>query len=164
MSRLYWRANMALGASEYNDASDEERALQHEAIINQERIAAVPEDANLVSSLCADDLHMPAIDLDIPVRLKPSSTEGHFHLFIDKKITWEHYTEILRTMYEAGLVEKGFYELSVARGATFLRTHPKGERDHMEYPSETDRDILRRIRTQLIGSPTHLSNGDSEPF
>lgn len=159
MSRLFWRANLADNWITY-DADDRADPVRWQELINQERIPAIPADANLVSSLCADDTHMPAIDLDLTVRVKPSSTEGHYHLFIDKKISWEHYVEILRTMTEAGLVERGFYDLSVARGASFLRTHPRGERDHMEYPSETDRSMLGRIRTQLIGSTTHARGDD----
>lgn len=164
--RLYWRANLEQRWENYN--RDDPDALQE--LIEQERVAALPEDANLVSSLCADGQHMPAIDIDLPIRVKPSSTEGHFHLFIDHKISWEQYVNILRALYEAGIVERGFYELSVARGASFLRTHRKGERDHMIYPetgpTDTDVSILRRIRTQLTGNARHGLDDDDDgsPF
>ena len=110
---------------------DYEGAEDRQAIINQERRAATKEDANLISSLTDDGYHMPAIDLDLPCELKPSSTEGHYHLFIDHKLSAENYWKLLSCLVDVGIVERGFYELSEARGASFLRTHPKGEREGM---------------------------------
>lgn len=123
--RLYWRADLESATNHYDDG------WNSPSLINQQREPATPDEANLVSSLTASGKHMPAIDIDLPVRVAPSSTEGHFHLFIDKEIEAEHYWQILRALYEAGIVERGFYELSVTRGASFLRTHPKGEREGM---------------------------------
>lgn len=169
--RLFWRANLADSWINY-DPDDRDDPDRWRELINQERVAALPEDANLVSSLCADGQHMPAIDIDLPIRVKPSSTEGHFHLFIDKKIPAEKYWELLRVMADCGIVEQGFYELSVARGSSFLRTHRKGERDHMIYPetdpNTLDRSALRRLRDDLFGDvplPVNpLANDDREPF
>lgn len=154
--RLFWRANLAqrwdYSADEWNDP---ERRQQ---LIEQERVAAIPEDANLVSSLCADGMHMPAIDIDLPCRLRETS-EGRFHLFIDKKISEDHYMAILYAMAEAGIVERGFYELSVARGASFLRTHPKGERDHMVYPGpDSDVGNLLAVLRAGVVTPTMRTN------
>lgn len=128
--RLYWRADLE----------------QPYAGIDQPRVAATPEDANVVSSETASGKHMPCIDLDVPCRLVPSSTEGHYHLYIDVEIEREKYWEILRTLSEAGIVEEGFYALSVQRGASFLRTHRKGERDHMIYPETETRGPVARFR------------------
>jgi hypothetical protein len=130
VSRLYWRANMAAG-------HDYEGAEDRQAIINQERRAATKEDANLISSLTDDGYHMPAIDLDLPCELKPSTTEGHYHLFIDHKLSAENYWKLLSCLVDVGIVERGFYELSEARGASFLRTHRKGEREGMTDPETT---------------------------
>lgn len=154
--RLYWRANLEAGQRGY-DGSD---PLTTEAIINQERRPALKEDANLISSLTADGLHMPAIDIDLPCRLVESTTPGHFHLFIDHKLEADAYWKLLKALVDAGIVERGFYELSEARGASFLRTHRKGEREGMTDP-ETNTDggsILSRLLQ------FNSTRGDDIPF
>ena len=66
-------------------------------------------------------MHMPAIDIDFPCELVESSTPGHFHLYIDKEISLDHYLNILQAMMNAGIVQTGFYKSAVRRGQTFLR-------------------------------------------
>jgi hypothetical protein len=83
-------------------------------------------DSDLVSSLlrediCGKNMHMPAIDIDLPIRVVPSSTLGHFHLYIDKPMSWRKYKRVLRALTAAGVVEKGYYKASVSRKATHLR-------------------------------------------
>jgi hypothetical protein len=79
--------------------------------------------ANLVGS--ATDLeengHLPCFDLDLPAHLEPSSTPGHFHLYINKVVSWEKYVNLLHAMCEAGLVSEKYVEMSVKRGQTFVR-------------------------------------------
>lgn len=90
----------------------------------QKRMPVPEEEANLVSSFVDGEHwqgHAPVIDLDFPCRLVESSTPGHFHLYMDRRISWERYKAVLKAMCDAGLVERGFYELSLARGATFVR-------------------------------------------
>ena len=54
------------------------------------------EEGNLVSSLCEDGLHRPALDVDLPVRLMSSSTPGHFHLYFDDvALSWDAYLDLL---------------------------------------------------------------------
>lgn len=84
------------------------------------------EDANLVSSNVNDggfnlNYHLPVLDIDYPAHLEPSTTEGHYHLYLNKRITWTQYCKIMDAMYEAGLLEAGFVKLSKKRGATFVR-------------------------------------------
>ena len=83
-------------------------------------------DSGLISSELRErengkKMHMPAIDVDMPIRVVPSSTLGHFHLYIDKPMTWWRYKRLLRALVAAGIVEKGYYKASVARKATHLR-------------------------------------------
>ena len=79
------------------------------------------KEANAVSSLLEDGRHAPAIDIDLPCRLVPSSTRGNFHLYIDHPTTWFRYRVMLWAMYKAGFVERGYYKVSARRKATFLR-------------------------------------------
>jgi hypothetical protein len=65
--------------------------------------------------------HTPLLDIDMPAALIPSSTEGHYHLYIDKEMTWREYKRFLKAMMKAGIIEKGYYKVSVKRKATQLR-------------------------------------------
>jgi hypothetical protein len=84
---------------------------------------APPKEAELVCSDNADGMHLPVIDIDLPVQLVPSATPGHFHLYIDHPISWQHYKAILRAMAEAGIVQWGYYDATLERGYGSLR-HP----------------------------------------
>jgi hypothetical protein len=85
------------------------------------REAASKEDANLISSLCSDGMHRPVIDIDVPVRYVPSSTDGHGHLYVDVPMTWEQYQGMLAALSDVGLVQEGYVRAALARGATFVR-------------------------------------------
>jgi hypothetical protein len=85
------------------------------------RVPATLETANLISSQCLNGLHAPALDIDSSVAVVRSSTTGHFHLYLDKPVSWRAYRRILRALYLAGYVEAGVYWRSLDRGATFLR-------------------------------------------
>src|SRR5690606_13180081 len=65
--------------------------------------------------------HRPVIDIDFPVKLIPSSTEGHFHLYIDREMSWVHYLGILEALVDAGVVERGYVEAAKRRGFTAVR-------------------------------------------
>lgn len=65
--------------------------------------------------------HSIAVDIDIPAKLVPSSTPDHYHLYIDREMSWRQYKKFLRAMVKAGVVEKGYYKISVRRGGSHLR-------------------------------------------
>ena len=78
--------------------------------------------ANLVSSLCEDGWHRPALDIDIPCELIPSSTPGHCHLYFPTvSLTWEMYQDLLLTLANCGILEQRYVEHSLDRGQTLLR-------------------------------------------
>jgi hypothetical protein len=87
-----------------------------------------PNDAHVVTSLVtgADpvevpDMHKLVLDIDLPAKLLPSSTEGHFHLFIDKEIPKGPYFDLLRALHAAGIIEDGYLGASEQRGFTSVR-------------------------------------------
>lgn len=80
-----------------------------------------PEDANLVGSRLLNDKHAPALDIDLPCELVESSTPGHFHLYIDKQLTWPQYRRLLTVLSDVGIIEYGYYRASTAAMQTFLR-------------------------------------------
>ena len=82
-------------------------------------------EATLISSRCVDGEHAPALDIDFEARLVPSSTPGHYHLFLNKKMSWRKYKRLLRALHKAGIIEYGFYRASLERKQTNLRTGKK---------------------------------------
>lgn len=86
--------------------------------------------ANIVSSLHRPTLdflsdgeprHAVALDLDIPAYLIPSSTPGHSHLYIEASIPHHRYMALLSALADAGVIEKGYAEVSIKRGHSDLR-------------------------------------------
>lgn len=78
---------------------------------------------NVIISMIADKVthHKLLIDLDLPAKLVPSTTEGHFHLYVDHEIEKDAYFNLLNALVGAGLVEPGYVRASEARGYTALR-------------------------------------------
>jgi len=80
-------------------------------------------EANLITSIVADNsgMHRPVLDIDVPCVLVPSSTPGHFHLYIDKPMSWKTYHALLCALGEAGILEGGYVGASIERGHTAVR-------------------------------------------
>lgn len=81
------------------------------------------EKANVITSMIATKVthHKVIIDLDIPAQLIPSTTPGHFHLYIDHEMGKDAYFKLIAALVEAGLVEPGYLGASEARGYTAVR-------------------------------------------
>ena len=80
--------------------------------------------ANVVTSQSywgTTGLHAPVLDLDFPAVLVPSTTPGHFHLYLDKEVPWDKFKVLLMAMWEVGLLEKGYVDTAIARGYTTVR-------------------------------------------
>jgi hypothetical protein len=89
-----------------------------------------PDDANVVSSICTTGLdhaftvaerHRPVLDIDFPCAVVPSTTPGHFHLYLDKELTWPQYRKVLEVLGEVGILEPGYVNVSVERKHTAVR-------------------------------------------
>lgn len=78
-------------------------------------------EGNLISSLTESGNHMPVIDLDFPIQAIESKTGGHFHLYIDKEISWEQYSKLLDGLYQAGLIQEGWYKDAIKSGYSLVR-------------------------------------------
>lgn len=85
------------------------------------RVQVSEDEANLVSSLCDDGLHMPVLDFDVPHRLVPSTTEDHSHLYVDVPTEWSRLKTALAVLADCGIIQQGFCDLSIMRGACFVR-------------------------------------------
>jgi hypothetical protein len=81
------------------------------------------DEATVSTSLMAakPGTHKVAIDLDLPAKLIPSSTPGHYHLYIDHEIPEAHYFALLEALEQCGLIEPGYLGASLQRGFTAVR-------------------------------------------
>jgi hypothetical protein len=101
-------------------------------------VPATEDKANLVSSLTDKGMHMPVIDIDYSAELLPSSTPGHFHLYLNKAVPWSDYKKVLLALYEAHLIQKGYYDWSIERGMSMLRRPGVKKNDSNDEQKATD--------------------------
>lgn len=88
------------------------------------------DEANLLTSKhrgnnckCPEcNRHRVVLDIDHDAALIPSSTPGHFHLIIDVNMPWLNYTNLLRALADAGVIEQGYCHASIKNGFTAIRT------------------------------------------
>lgn len=73
------------------------------------------------NSVADPDTHYPIIDLDLPCRLVPSSTSGHFHLYIDAPVGRKRYRELLEALCNADLISEGIILQFDRLNGTFAR-------------------------------------------
>lgn len=78
-------------------------------------------EPNLISSEQESGLHMPVIDCDYAIQAVPSSTTGHYHLYIDKPITWGSYSDLLLGFLQAGLIEAAWYDNAMRDRRSYVR-------------------------------------------
>ncbi len=81
----------------------------------------VARGGNSLKFEAAQDKHKVVIDVDLPVKVVPSSTPGHFHLFIDHEMNWNEYKYFLYGCMMAGIIEPGYYRAAMARQTTEVR-------------------------------------------
>lgn len=51
----------------------------------------------------------------------PSTTDGHFHVYVEHPLLWEDYCDRLHLLKRSKVIQDGYYEASKARQATFVR-------------------------------------------
>ena len=89
------------------------------------RVPCGPHKAQIVTSLIrhpeGKKTHAPVLDIDVPSEWVPSSTPGHAHLYIDVPMTWWRYKRLLKALAKAGIIEKSYVKVSIARGHTDVR-------------------------------------------
>lgn len=65
--------------------------------------------------------HLPIFDFDFPIAIAPSSKKGHYHLYLNKRISWEKYVALLFAMEGAGLLDAYWVSQTVEKGEAHLR-------------------------------------------
>jgi hypothetical protein len=100
------------------------------------------KDANLIGSrevISYDntrEYHWPVLDLDFPCDLIPSSTEGHYHLYLDKRLTWEQYEKVLKVLGEVGILEPQFVKWAMERKQTQVRIPGQTKAEEVKKPKK----------------------------
>lgn len=81
------------------------------------------EDANVLYSAVHEgsDEHVLALDIDLPMRVVPSTHPGRGHLWINKRMPWDDVLKVLAVLVEVGVVAASYEEHSKRRGYTCLR-------------------------------------------
>jgi hypothetical protein len=81
------------------------------------------DDAECVTSQVwgSDGKHKVVLDIDMPAALIPSTTEGHFHLYIDRELKWKDYRLLLEALARAGVISQGYADHSIQRKFTTVR-------------------------------------------
>ena len=161
--RVDW--SRARGKHDPNDMPD------YEPMIDREE--ADIDKANIVSSLIKMDTsdfladtndrrHVLAIDLDIPATLVPSSTPGHHHLYIETVggIPHHRYMSLLSALADAGVIEKGYAEVSIARGHSDLRLPWVSKEDSIPEKDTTVDDAIAALQVPPPAGPGSKSVTD----
>lgn len=63
---------------------------------------------------------LPEFTMNCEVRAIPSSTQGHFHLYINAPLSWDAYLSLLKALYYAKVIEDKFVELTVKNSFSLL--------------------------------------------
>lgn len=81
-----------------------------------------PTKAVLVGSRLPTGGHSPVLDLDFEAALVPSTTPGHYHLYLDGLVLDDDtYAGLLEDLALAGVIQEGFANQYERHGQTFLR-------------------------------------------
>lgn len=139
MERRYW----FLGDLDNFDGYEEEKYRAY--------VPADVQTANLIGSGTGiheigsgEEYHLPVFDFDFECALVPSSTKGHYHLYLEKPVPWRHYRRLLKSMEKAGLLQKGWVKASLKRKFTSVRP-PWVKKPLPEGPSDdavvVDKDV-----------------------
>lgn len=110
--------------------------------------------------------HLPLFDFDFPCELVPSQTEGHYHFYMNKPITWDAYVNVMWAMAEAGLLERGWVACSIAQKFASLRPTMSYVVEEMRTridAGEEPADVLSSLITNRSGSEQESStNGKAQ--
>lgn len=96
-------------------------AYEKHKVMGDARAAVDVSQANLISSEVSRGKHMPVIDCDFGVQAIPSSTPGHYHLYLDQELTWDQYKALLDGFHKAGLIQDGWYDNAMSDERSYVR-------------------------------------------
>ena len=124
------------------------------------------DEANVISSELkplwpgGEKRHAVLLDIDYDAHLVESSSGGHHHLYLNPPggIKHDDYMELLEVLGRVGVIEKGYAQVSIARGHSDLRLPWVSKQDQVLH--DPDEPGVNQIE-----SPHHSQPGDdSSPF
>jgi hypothetical protein len=123
----------------------------------RQRLVYDIKDANLISSDVGNGMHSPVLDIDFPCRLVPSSTPGHYHLYLDGLVMpWHKYVRFLNMLAKYGVIERGFAGVSIKRRRSCVRL------PHIKKPeAEVTSDKWENLMDYFFDNP--VPDWDDEP-
>lgn len=107
--------------SEHNFAPP---SIENRIVVTDENQACVVSSRRVNQPLYTDPkwhTHRPVIDLDFETKLIPSSTPGHYHLYLDRNLSWNDYKTLLLALADAGIISRGYAVASIERGHSCVR-------------------------------------------
>ena len=63
---------------------------------------------------------LPTLRLKVPVKLVPSSSAGHFHLYLEHAMDWELYKNLLLGLRDTGVIGRDFCTMCIRWRVSFL--------------------------------------------
>lgn len=131
----------------------------------RDREVADVKDADVVSSLRKDGRHTLVLDIDHQSWLVKSTTEGHYHLYVDVPGGIEHnlYMALLGTLADAGIIEQGYARASRTRGHSDVRL------PWVQKPVDADADAAADDKVLIHWTPPSSAvaydvGGPSDPW
>lgn len=87
------------------------------------RVVCSAPEATIMTSEIVDSagLHAPVLDIDFEASLIPSSTPGHYHLVLEKAMTWKRYRKLIKALGKAQILEEGYVRATLSRGYSSIR-------------------------------------------
>ena len=79
------------------------------------------QNADVITSKTRQGTHRPILDIDFHAELIPSTTPGHFHLYLDKEMSWEQYSNLLKAMRDCGIIDDKYYGYCMVREDSSVR-------------------------------------------
>ena len=96
------------------------------------RTPALPGWANLISSKTEDGKQKPILDLDFDHVVTDSTHPGHHHLYLNVPISTWRWRLLMFALYQARVIELGYFVWSIRRGANFVRIPGSVKEDSVE--------------------------------
>lgn len=109
--------------------NDDSSTKQENRVGDRHKVYSGMSNANVVTSLHMDEdeidgpQHALVLDIDMPAWLIPSTTPGHYHLYVDVPggIPRAEYDALLDALVNARVIEPGYAGASKARVFTSVR-------------------------------------------
>jgi hypothetical protein len=152
-----WNHTWEVDEEKYDESKKENPDLavsdiDHANVVSSELDPAKQDPAD--PPLPSGKRHIVALDIDYPAYVVPSSTPGHYHLYLDvpggiEQWRWESF---IKGCTVAGIVEHGYGHVSLSRGHTNLRL-PWVSKAEGDTPKKEPEDLPKALEPDPWSDP-----------